>query len=63
VRSGAVRFYAGHRIDSPEGQPVAVLCVFDGEPRSVRGQDIALLRDFACIAERRIREHALWSID
>jgi GAF domain-containing protein len=57
VESGAVRFYAGHRIDSPEGIPLAVLCVFDPEPRKVRGQDITLLRDFAHLAERLIREY------
>jgi hypothetical protein len=57
VRSGAVRFYAGHRIDNPDGVPLAVLCVFDPEPRSVRGQDITLLRDFAHLAERLIRDH------
>ena len=62
VTSGDVRFYAGHRIESPEGQPLGVLCVWDPEPRTVRGQDLALLRDFALIAERRIRERASRSV-
>ncbi|MGT2425591.1 hypothetical protein [Amnibacterium kyonggiense] len=57
VESGAVRFYGGYRIDAPDGVPLAVLCVFDPEPREVRGQDITLLRDFAHLAERLIREY------
>jgi hypothetical protein len=57
VTGGDVTFYAGYRINDPEGMPVAVLCIFDPEPRSVLGQDIALLRDFALAAERRL--HAL----
>lgn len=57
VTGGDVTFYAGYRINDPDGFPVAVLCVFDPEPREVRGQDIALLRDLALAAERRL--HAL----
>ena len=56
VQSGQVRFYAGYRIESPDGQPVGVVCVFDDQPRPVLSQDIALLRDFATAAERRIWE-------
>ena len=59
VRSGDLRFYAGYRIESPEGQPVGALCVFDPEPRTVRGQDLALLRDLAVIAERKIWERSV----
>lgn len=58
VRSGHVRFYAGYRVEGPNGQPVAALCVFDPEPRAVRSQDIDLLRDFAILAERTIWERA-----
>ena len=56
VVGGAVRFYAGYRVESPDGQPIGVLCVFDSEPRPVLLQDLALLRDFAASAERRIWE-------
>jgi GAF domain-containing protein len=59
VRSGRLRFYAGYRLESPEGQPVGALCVFDPEPRTVHGQDIALLRDLAVMAERRIWERSV----
>lgn len=56
VEAGTVGFYAGYRLENAEGYPVAVLCVFDPEPRPVHDQDLALLRDFAIIAERRLWE-------
>jgi hypothetical protein len=59
VRSGDLRFYAGYRVESPDGEPLGALCVFDSEPRTVRGQDITLLRDLAVIAERRIWERSV----
>ena len=59
VRSGEVRFYAGYRVEGPDGQPVGVLCVFDDEPRPVLAQDLDLLRDFAQMAERRLWHLAL----
>jgi GAF domain-containing protein len=57
VQSGAVRFYAGYRVESPDGQPLGALCVFDDNPRPVRTQDLDLLRDFAAVAERRLWAH------
>lgn len=56
VESGDAVFYAGYRVASPDGQPVAVLCVFDPEPRPVLGQDITLLADLAHAAQRRMWE-------
>jgi hypothetical protein len=56
VRDGAVGFYLGHRVESPEGQPVAVLCVFDPEARSLPESDVLLLRDLALAAQRRLWE-------
>jgi hypothetical protein len=58
VADGTAAFYAGYRVESPNGQPVAVLCVFDPEPRPVLTQDIALLRDLALAAQRRV-----WELD
>lgn len=58
VTSGEFRFYAGYRVESPDGQPLGALCVFDREPRPVLSQDLALLRDFATSAERR-----LWQLE
>jgi hypothetical protein len=54
VRSGDVRFYAGYRIESPDGQPIGTLCAFDREPRPVLSQDLGILRDFAVSAQRRL---------
>jgi hypothetical protein len=54
VVSGDVRFYAGYRINDADGVPVAALCVYDSEPRTVLAQDIAVLRDLALAAERRL---------
>lgn len=58
VRDGSVRFYAGYRVESPDGQPVAALCVYDSEPRPVMAQDLDLLRDLALGVERRIWEQS-----
>jgi hypothetical protein len=54
VRDGHVGFYAGYRIESPDRQPVAALAVFDPQPRIVADRDIAVLRDLALIAQRRL---------
>lgn len=54
VRAGMTGFYVGHPVRSPEGQPVAALCVFDPEARRVDGSETIVLRDFALAAERRI---------
>ena len=56
IRDGGVAFYAGCRVAGQDGQPVAVLCVFDEEPRPVLSQDIAVLRDLAHAAQRRVWE-------
>ena len=58
VEDGTAVFYAGYRVESPQGQPVAVLCVSDPEPRPVLAQDIALLRDLALSAQQRV-----WELD
>lgn len=49
-----VRFYAGHRIDAPNGVPIAVLCVQDSSPRDVTGFDRALLRDLALLVQKEV---------
>lgn len=50
----AVRFYAGHRIEAPNGVPVGVLCVFDSESRDINGFDRALLRDLALLVQKEL---------
>ena len=55
VRSGDVRFYAGHRIESADGAPLGSLCVFDPTPRDeVAEQDLVVLRDLAVVVQRRL---------
>ncbi len=49
-----VRFYAGHRIEGPDGVPIAVLCVQDSKPRDVTGFDRALLRDLALLVQKEV---------
>lgn len=55
VKSGDVRFYAGHRIESEDGAPLGSLCVFDPAPRDeVDEADLVALRDLAIELQRRI---------
>jgi hypothetical protein len=50
----AVRFYAGHRIEAPDGTPIGVLCVFDEMARDITNFDRALLRDLALLVQKEI---------
>lgn len=47
-------FYAGAPIFSEDGLPIAALCVVDNEPRFFDEQDLAMLKDFAKLAEREL---------
>lgn len=42
-----IRFYAGHPIQSPNGQPVGTLCIIDTEPREMSNGELDLLEDLA----------------
>lgn len=42
-----LRFYAGHPLEAPGGEPVGSFCVFGPEPRTVTDEEIRLLRDLA----------------
>lgn len=57
VRSGDLRFWAGHRIESEEGAPLGTLCVFDDEPREVAEADLVRLRDLALALQQ-----SLWDL-
>lgn len=48
-------FYAGYPIESPDGQRIGALCVFDFEPRNPATVDAAILRDLALQVQ-----HELW---
>ena len=49
-----LRFYAGHPIESHNGERVGVICVFDGRPRQFSEVDARLLRDLAHLVEREL---------
>ena len=50
----AVKFYAGHRVEAPNGVPIGVLCVHDGEERDVDTVDRAKLRDIALLVQKEL---------
>lgn len=53
----AVRFYAAHPIESEDGYRIGSFCVYDPEPRDVRGLDLSVLRDLALLAQAEIVAH------
>jgi diguanylate cyclase (GGDEF)-like protein len=54
IPEDGVRFYAGHPIQAPGGEPVGTLCVFDNAPRDPSAFDDEALREFAAMAEAEI---------
>jgi hypothetical protein len=52
-----IGFYAGYPIEAPDGQRIGTLCVYDPEPRALRGLEETLLRDLAIKIEQE-----LWSM-
>lgn len=49
-----IRFYAGHPIAAPSGEPLGTLCVIDTEPRDSAGFDAEALKDLAAMVESEI---------
>lgn len=49
-----IRFYAGHPIAAPGGEPLGTLCVIDSEPRDSAGFDSESLKDLAEMVESEI---------
>ena len=49
-----IRFYAAHPIESADGYRIGSFCVYDSEPRDVRGLDLAVLRDLALLAQAEL---------
>jgi GAF domain-containing protein len=58
VRSGRVRFYAGHPIEAPNGMRVGALCLTDPTPRAFDRSDEALLRELALRVQAALRQGA-----
>jgi hypothetical protein len=52
--SPPVRFYAGHRIEAPNGVPIGVLCVQDSDARDISDFDRVLLRDIALLVQKEV---------
>ena len=50
-----IRFYAGFPIESPSGERIGALCVFDSQPRSAADVDQVLLRELALLVQRELR--------
>jgi len=49
-----IRFYAGYPVESPDGQRVGTLCLFDTEPRNFTASDASLLRELALRVQREL---------
>ena len=50
-----IRFYAGFPIESPSGERIGSLCVFDPAPRALAEVDQVLLRELALLVQRELR--------
>ncbi|TFD91444.1 GAF domain-containing protein [Cryobacterium serini] len=50
-----IRFYAGFPIESPSGERIGSLCVFDPAPRSLAEVDQVLLRELALLVQRELQ--------
>lgn len=59
-----LRFYAGHPVHSPDGQPVGALCLLDTKPRTFSESQRELLRDMAHWVEIELgRDQQIEEID
>ena len=54
TRRNAIRFYAGHPLETLDGTRVGAVCVFDPAPRREDSVELHLLRDFAVQARNSL---------
>ena len=54
-----VRFYAGHPVAAPGGEPLGTLCVIDDKPREAAGFDAEALQELAAMVEAEIASLSL----
>ncbi|ROQ38648.1 GAF domain-containing protein [Frondihabitans sp. PhB188] len=54
VTHPAVRFYAGHPVETPDGVRIGALCVTDPNPRTADSVDLVLLRELALSVQREL---------
>jgi len=58
VAGPRLRFYAGFPIESPSGERIGALCVYDQRPRTQEGVDIVLLRELALLLQNELWQSA-----
>ena len=58
VSGPRMRFYAGFPIESPSGERIGALCVYDQNPRSDEGVDVVLLRELALLLQNELWQSA-----
>jgi diguanylate cyclase (GGDEF)-like protein len=63
VSAPHIRFYAGCPLTAANGSKLGTLCVLDREPRQFTGDDLALLRDLARMAEQELAAVQLATMD
>jgi hypothetical protein len=54
VSGPQLRFYAGFPIESPSGERIGALCVYDETPRPAEGVDVVLLRELALVLQNEL---------
>ena len=52
-----IRFYAGFPVESPSGEPLGAICVFDPDPRPADTVNTVLLREVALMVQRELWRH------
>lgn len=50
----AIRFYAAHPIESPDGYRIGSFCIYDSQPRDPEEINLQVLRDLALLAQAEI---------
>ena len=58
VSGPKLRFYAGFPIESPSGERIGALCVYDQNPRTDEGVDVVLLRELALLLQNELWQSA-----
>jgi GAF domain-containing protein len=53
-----VRFYAGYPVESPSGEQIGALCIFDPKPRERADFDETMLRQLALLIEAELEVDA-----
>jgi sigma-B regulation protein RsbU (phosphoserine phosphatase) len=49
-----IRFYAGHPLSGPGGQPVATFCIAGPQPRELTARQLSIFEQFAALAQHEL---------